>query len=102
MSLPIFEILAEQRIIDAVRRGELDNLPGSGRPLPPDDDAFLPLEQRIANRIMKNAGITPPALTLRKEIAALRAQIQTSGGETRKRARHRLATLLLRLGEMQH
>ena len=29
----IFEILAERRITEAVQRGELDDLPGAGRPL---------------------------------------------------------------------
>jgi hypothetical protein len=29
----MFELIAEQRIAEAVERGELDDLPGAGRPL---------------------------------------------------------------------
>jgi len=71
----IFEILAEQRLQDALRRGELDNLPGAGQPLELDDDPLLTPEQRLFNRILKNAGFTPHEVLLRKEIAALRERL---------------------------
>ena len=51
--------IAEERIQAAIRRGELDNLPGAGKPLPLDDDLLVPPEARIANRILKNAGLVP-------------------------------------------
>ena len=48
--------LAERRIEEAVARGELDNLPGAGRPLDLDDeDPLWPEEVRMAKRILKNA-----------------------------------------------
>jgi hypothetical protein len=37
MSDDILHLLAEQRIRDAIENGEFDNLPGKGRPLPPDN-----------------------------------------------------------------
>ena len=52
----LFELLAEQKISEAVSRGELDNLPGSGKPLDLDDDALVPEDMRLACRILKNAG----------------------------------------------
>ena len=31
----MFDLIAEQKIAEAIARGELDNLPGAGRPLEP-------------------------------------------------------------------
>lgn len=101
MSLSVFDILAEQRIADALRRGEFDHLPGAGRPLVFDDEPLLSAEQRMANHILRNAGVAPPEIGLRKEIAALRARLETLQGEERERARRELGLLILRLAEMQ-
>ncbi|CAL92941.1 DUF1992 domain-containing protein [Azoarcus olearius] len=101
MSLSVFDILAEQRIADALRRGEFDHLPGAGRPLVFDDEPLLSPEQRMANHILKNAGVTPPEIGLRREIAALRARLETLDGEARARARRELGQLVLRLAELQ-
>lgn len=67
-----FEIIAEQRIREAMERGEFDGLPGAGRPLKLDDDAMVPAELRVAYKILKNAGCLPPEIELRKEIVTLR------------------------------
>ena len=53
------ELIAEVRIAEAASRGELDELPGAGKPLDLDDDLLVPEEQRMANRILRNAGFTP-------------------------------------------
>ena len=71
-SLFSFQILAEQRINEAVEKGELDNLPGQGKPLDLDDDSHLPPEMRMAYRILKNAGYVAPEVEQRKEIASIR------------------------------
>ena len=53
----MFEFLAERRIEEAVANGELDDLPGAGKPLDLDDeDPLLPGELRMARRILRNAG----------------------------------------------
>jgi hypothetical protein len=49
-------IIAEMRIKEAAERGELDNLPGAGLPLPQDDDANVPEELRMAYKLLKNGG----------------------------------------------
>ena len=54
-----FETIAERRIAEAVAHGEFDGLPGAGRPLEFDDDSMVPLELRMAHRILKNAGFLP-------------------------------------------
>ena len=71
-----FELLAEQRINEALAKGELSDLPGSGQPLELGDDLLVPEDQRLAQRILKNAGYTPPEVGLRREIAQLRAELE--------------------------
>ncbi|CQJ61522.1 DnaJ family domain-containing protein [Yersinia rohdei] len=58
---------AERHIINAQEKGELDNLPGSGRPLLLDDDTHIPLDLRAGYRLLKNAGYLPPELQDRQE-----------------------------------
>lgn len=53
------EAVAEERIQEAIRRGDFDNLPGTGKPLELDDDLLVPPELRVANRVLKNAGLVP-------------------------------------------
>ncbi len=96
----IFEILAERRIIEAVLRGDLDGLPGAGKPLEFEDDPLVTPEQRMVNRILKNAGFTPREIVLRKEIAALQNEIRnTPRGERRDRLKRELAMLLIQVSE---
>jgi hypothetical protein len=47
--------LIEQKIREAMRQGEFDNLPGSGQPLHLEDDSHLPDDLRLAYKILKNA-----------------------------------------------
>ncbi|MGE5663771.1 MAG: DnaJ family domain-containing protein [Deltaproteobacteria bacterium] len=84
-----FEIIAEERIREAMERGEFDRLPGAGRPLDLEDDAMIPPELRVAYKILKNAGCLPPELELRKEIVALRDLLRAveDDGERRTRIR---------------
>ena len=96
----IFEVLAEQRITDAALRGELDNLPSAGKPLEFEDDLFVTPEQRMVNRILKNAGFTPREIVLRKEIAALRKEIEVlPQGERRNALKRNLVMLLIQVSE---
>ena len=62
---------AERHILNAQRKGELDNLPGSGEPLSLDDDSHVPAELRAGYRLLKNAGCLPPELEHRKEAVML-------------------------------
>lgn len=69
----MFDLLAERRIAEAIARGELDDLPGAGRPLDLDDDPLVPEELRAAYRILKNAGIAPPEV---KKLGLMRVRIE--------------------------
>jgi hypothetical protein len=71
-----FELLAERKIAEAVSRGELDDLPGAGKPLALDDDALIPEDLRLAYRILRNAGFVPPEVQHLNQIAALERLIE--------------------------
>jgi hypothetical protein len=67
----MLDLIAERKIAEALARGELENLPGEGRPLELDDDALVPQDLRLAYRILKNAGFVPPEVQTLNEIAEL-------------------------------
>ena len=77
----MLEFIAEQKIAEAIARGELDDLPGHGSPLDLGDDALIPEEMRLAFRILKNAGFVPPEVATLNEIAQLE-RLALSGDET--------------------
>lgn len=94
-----FDAIAEARIQEALERGDFDQLPGAGRPLALDDDLLVPPEVRMANRVLKNAGMVPAEVAERREIAVLEAQLRQPVDEaTRARAVGKLALLRARLG----
>jgi hypothetical protein len=68
----IFEQIAEERIQEAMSRGEFDHLEGKGKPLKSDEDTLrIAPELRIAFKILKNANILPPEIETLKEIERL-------------------------------
>jgi hypothetical protein len=69
-------IIAERKIQEAILNGELDNLPGKGKPLQLDDDSHIPEELRLAYKILKNAECLPPEVALKKEIFHLKDLLQ--------------------------
>jgi len=46
-------IIAERKIQEAILNGELDNLPGKGKPLQLEDESGIPKELRLAYKILK-------------------------------------------------
>jgi len=64
--------MAEEKIREAIERGDFDRLPGAGKPLPEkDEDAYVPDELRISFKLLKNAGMIPEEMQLRKEMLTL-------------------------------
>ncbi len=58
----------EDQIRRAMEEGQFDNLPGKGKPLKLDENAFEDPEWRMAHKIMKDAGFSLPWIENRKEI----------------------------------
>jgi len=95
----MLDFLAERRIDEAVSRGELDDLPGAGRPLELDDDSLIPEDLRLAYRILKNAGYVPPEVEHLAEIRRLEALVirGDADAEAHSRAARKLALLKTRI-----
>lgn len=97
--LAALDELVEQRIREAMRKGELSGLPGEGRPLALDDDSMVPEELRVAYRILKNAGYAPPEVEALRELNGLdferRAAPDVGVGE--RRGERKLLALTLAL-----
>ncbi len=56
-----------------MERGEFDNNPLAGKPIPPDGLDNVSQDLRMAIKIMRNAGVLPEELEMRKEIATIQA-----------------------------
>lgn len=84
--------IAENRIRTSRDLGELDNLPGQGKPLALDDDSAIPTELRVSYRILKNSGFLPPEIALRAEILRVEDLLQDTTTDADK------ALLVLKLG----
>ncbi len=101
--MDLFGAIAERRILEAMERGEFDDLPGKGKPLSlEDDDPMVPAELRMAYRMLKNAGMLPPELELHKEILRLSDLVNAVADEGERRERRReLDYKLLKLNTMR-
>jgi len=98
--MQIFEKLAEEKIIAAMRRGDFNALPGAGKPLPADDLIHVPEELRMAYKVLKNAGCVPPELELRCEISTLEMQVNRyMDSAAKKQSLKKLCCLYMRLDE---
>lgn len=95
----MLDFLVEQRLQEAISRGELDNLPGEGRPLELDDDPLVPEDLRAAFRILKNAGFVPPEVKALNDISQLETLVNQGDVDaaTRSRAMRKLALLRARV-----
>lgn len=61
--------LVEDLIAESMARGEFDNLPGTGKPLPyTNHNPYIDATTHNLNRILINNGYVPEWVTLEKEI----------------------------------
>jgi hypothetical protein len=91
--LPQWESAIDKQIREAQERGDFDNLPGQGRPLPAE-----PWEGdwALAYHVLRQAGETLPWISLGREIEAAQARLArmlrdaaSLSSEQRPRARER-------------
>ena len=71
----VLEFIAQQKIDEAAARGELQGLPGEGRPLDLYEDPLVPEEMKMAKRILRNAD-----LSLADVFGGLRDELKRRGG----------------------
>jgi hypothetical protein len=74
-----FEIVAERKIREAMDRGDFDNNPLAGKPLPPDGLDNVAPDLRMAITIMRNAGVLPEEVEIRKKITSLQHLLRICG-----------------------
>ena len=79
-----FQKIIEKRIQEAQEKGDFDNLPGKGKPIPLEDDRNIPEELRLTYKILKNADCLPPELELRKEIRTMEDMLDNIPDEKEK------------------
>ncbi|UCH15254.1 MAG: DUF1992 domain-containing protein [Bacteroidales bacterium] len=79
-----FDKVVEKKIKEAIENNEFDNLEGFGKPLDNSEYFNSPEEDRVAFHIMKNAGIVPEELKIRKEINHLIKEIKDCTDKTEK------------------
>jgi len=90
--------IAEQRITQAIERGELKTTGWENRPLPLDDDHMVPDDLKMAYKVLKNAGYLPPEIETRKEITRLEQLIaQTEDEHQRLQQMRKLSVLLMKV-----
>jgi len=100
--MDLIAALAERKILEAMERGEFDDLPGKGKPLDLSDDPMVPEELRVAYKLLKNSGYLPPELELHNEIVRLRGLIDAACDEAQRSARVKeLNVKLLRFNIMK-
>lgn len=83
---PLFQRIAEQRILEAQRNGAFDNLPGKGKPLELEDLSWVPEELRIGYHVLKNAHVLPPEAELLKDVHTLEDLLKHVEDEGERRA----------------
>ena len=81
MDHPLIDLI-NQRIREAEEAGAFDNLPGAGKPLPPEDDP----ENALINRLIRENGAVPEFVSLSRELRKLRAELAETGDRTRRHA----------------
>ena len=79
-----FDRIVESLIKEAQERGEFDDLPGKGKPIDLTSYFETPEELRLAQSVLKNAGMTSPEVQLLKEIAGLR-QLRAAAADEKEK-----------------
>jgi len=80
------EKLIEEKIREAMEKGEFDDLPGKGKPLDLDAYFATPDDVRLAFSVLKSAGCLPVEVELQKEIESLKARLDVSDDERERQS----------------
>ena len=79
-----FNKIIEKRIQEAQKKGDFDDLPGRGAPIPIEDDSHIPEDLRLAYKILKNANCVPPEIQLKKDIRKMEDMLENMSDEKEK------------------
>ncbi len=79
-----FDRIIEEKILEAIEKGEFDNLPGSGKPLDLDAYFSTPADVRLGYSVLKSAGCVPPEVELGREIEHLKRELADCADDRRR------------------
>jgi hypothetical protein len=97
-----FEKIVEERIRQAQKNGDFENLPGTGKPLHFDDAGQIPEDLRLAYKMLKNADCIPPELAIKKEILTTEALLEQMTDEQLKyKTLKKLNYLIMKLNTLR-
>ena len=99
-----FQKSVDEKIEEAIAKGEFDNLPGKGKRLDLDGYFATPEHLRMAYSVLKSADIIPEEIELLRQIEGLRKSLDSSITLTEKKAlRQQLSEKLTNLNmRMEH
>ncbi len=90
--------IAEQKIAQAMQERDLNSPKWKNKPLPLDDDRFVPDDLKMAYKILKNSGYLPPEIEERKEVKKLEDLIACTEDEhERLKQMKKLNVLLMKI-----
>jgi hypothetical protein len=90
--------IAEQKIVEAMRERDLNSPKWKNKPLPLDEDRFVPDDLKMAYKILKNSGYLPPEIEERKEVKKLEDLItRTEDEHERLKQMKKLNVLLMKV-----
>ncbi len=78
------EKIVDTMIRDAMARGEFENLPGKGKPIDLTEYFNTPEDVRVAQAVLKNAGMVPVEIELLQEIAVLKELLGSARDESER------------------
>ena len=77
---------ADEKIKEAIAKGEFDNLPGKAKPLDLDAYFATPEDLRMGYSILKTADIIPEEMELLKQIESLKKSLDSCTSQIEKTA----------------
>jgi DnaJ-like protein len=97
-----FEKIVEERIRQSQKKGEFDNLDGSGKPLEIEDVSYIHEDLRLAYKMLKNADCVPPEIEIKKEIRSTESLLENLTDEKKKyNALKKLNYLILKFNSLR-
>jgi hypothetical protein len=79
-----YDRIVEKKIKEAIENKEFENLEGLGKPVDNSEYFSVPEEDRVAFHILKNAGVAPEEISIRKKISNLIKEIKDCSDQTEK------------------
>ena len=79
-----FDKLVEEKIREAMARGEFDNLPGKGKPIDLDAYFATPEDVRVAYSMLKSSGFVPEEAQLLKDVESLKEALKNCPNDDEK------------------